>query len=158
MHSMLAVRPLQAVRRGRAWPSALLLAFYFVCASVHIETSADLEGDLHWSSLQHYLQEPTESLRHEVRVLPTMRALHLSFLRQVSIVITFCHRLCMSGIARASVCACTPTHNDFASDRASHPILCPKQPEGAGAACGGRRKDAVLAHVALLQVRACSCI
>jgi len=53
---------------------SVLLCVHLCFAGVtHSETfaaaaNADMEGDLHWASLQQYLQEPTEPLRHEVRV------------------------------------------------------------------------------------------
>jgi len=45
----------------------LLLVFALLCGFVHGEAPADFEGDLHYTSIRHYLREQaTEPLRHEV--------------------------------------------------------------------------------------------
>ena len=45
----------------------LLLVFSLLCGFVHGEAQADFEGDLHYTSIRHFLREQaTEPLRHEV--------------------------------------------------------------------------------------------
>ena len=41
----------------------------------HVDAGAhaDVEGDLHWSSMRHYLQEPQEPLRREVLLVGVRR-------------------------------------------------------------------------------------